>query len=452
MKKNISLLMAIGLIMPMATMVISCGNEVLPDKPIVVTDSGKVNDKSFNESAFNSVNQFIFDRTGIKSSHNYVETAANNPEAFRNAYAATSLLQASTFILPGFNHANTIGGYQGATSTAADIDANVIWIDSSTDSSYVDSGKSVLATNPDGDKDEINIIGNEQYDNLIGITFNTDLAGIYAGIATAAYLNLNDINVTSEHVIGMFGGMPNKYSVNNFLWGIAVGARIWNIYTDAEKQTDSWKELIESFNLDANKLEPILITNGISKFLPEKALNTNNMDWFSGNFDVGGGTAKANQLISQKTDAGIAVAGPQTLDIINSGIPYILGVDTDQSELYSAGNFITSVEKNIYLAAYDVMNLVDPLGVDYNNSDTSATKEILGKHVTSNKWSAISTDGKNKITSTEYDLILKALDPEKLQDAHQIYLDLDSFLLSDAMNKVSDAANVITSSTNEGSY
>lgn len=163
-------------------------------------------------------------------------------------------------------------------------------------------------------------------ENVASVLFDTRYAAFQAGYLAAKYLEASG---DTTPTLGTFGG-GNFPGVTDFMVGFVYGAQYYNDTRAVGKNAVAFATLSSD----------------------EAYTNTG--------FASGGGTASANALMGDKTDAGrnadvvFPVAGPQTADVMtaigaNTRIK-VIGVDVNQANIYPDANkkyFITSVEKKV---------------------------------------------------------------------------------------------------------
>ncbi|KAJ3636312.1 hypothetical protein Zmor_008847 [Zophobas morio] len=194
MKKLLSILGAVGIVASSASTVVACGPKVkeIPfdkynyGKDLgLITDTGKINDKSFNQSGFEAGNDFV---KALDSKNG--EITKIEPETLSDIKTSYSKIiknnGVNTLILPGFQHQDYI-------STASKI-----------------MGAHRSAVFLDGDTNGTS--------NVIGLKYKADISGFYAGIASIIeYFQLNKSDTIVK--LATFGGIANPVAVTSYMTG-----------------------------------------------------------------------------------------------------------------------------------------------------------------------------------------------------------------------------------------
>ncbi|WP_425380091.1 BMP family ABC transporter substrate-binding protein [Spiroplasma endosymbiont of Stenodema calcarata] len=335
MKKLLSFLTAATLITTSSISLVACAKKYTFDSDIwVITDAGTITDASFNESAWDGASKYVISQKEAKTPPedwkksnwraSYFEPASQTPSDFKSAYVTANIAGAKTLILPGFVHGNTIGW-------AAAVTKNIIYIDGSSKNIHLEmDATKPLAT------------------NIIGITYEAESSGFFAGIATALWLNANQDRYPSGLKIASYGGMDNPGAVSNYMWGFVVAADIFNTIINNntfpklfEIKSDILKQ-VQKMNSEVTTLQPIGKVQNVVKA---------NESWFSQSFEAGHGKDISDELLSRGASIIFPVAGPQTQDTIdrikyNKSTTKVIGVDTEQSKIYG-DIIVTSALKEI---------------------------------------------------------------------------------------------------------
>ncbi|UZQ29470.1 MAG: hypothetical protein OHM56_09880 [Spiroplasma phoeniceum] len=115
------------------------------------------------------------------------------PSDPKTAYLTAYISGAKKLILPCFVHVNTIGW-------GAEIVDNLIYIDGSSQNIHLGMNpQKPLAT------------------NVVGISYEAESSGFFAGIATKLWLNANQSKYPSGLKISTYGGMDNPSAVSNYM-------------------------------------------------------------------------------------------------------------------------------------------------------------------------------------------------------------------------------------------
>ncbi|WP_425380383.1 BMP family ABC transporter substrate-binding protein [Spiroplasma endosymbiont of Stenodema calcarata] len=416
MRKIMRILMALQVVLTTASFLTAFFKKYYYISNIWVIISGTINDKSFNQSAWEGASKYIVSQLeqpvptnwqDSKFRASYFEPLGLTPAEFKAAYITARIAGAQTMILPGFIHGDTIG-------TAAAIADNVIFIDGSGQNVH----QNMAQTSP-------------WADNIVGILFQKEIAGFLAGFATAMWLNLNQVEFNNKLNIGTYGGMDNPIGVSNYLWGFLLSADIFNeIINDSSSYFNLHQLKQDILNL-IKAIDPtITILQPINKV--QTVLNKNE-SWFSQSFNQGDGKVNSDYLISKKANIIFPVAGPQTQDTIdrikyNKVSAKVVGVDTEQSKIYGDQYIITSGLLNIAQATEDALLNIYSSTCGYNNT----THDWNLSNKTKNCW--INTD-----QSSETNPNWLGIEKTKwINDKMISYLEKDSKLikLASAVGKV----------------
>lgn len=369
---------------------------------IVVSDNTSVlADNSFSQSTYEGYKQFMAEQTvtipklngtngggsGTKkadvSSGNqqnsngtetYTKEVYNLPEADKVAQStglwrrpgATVAERVSTFkgsfvsgkdvmIVPGFNHEKSL------KQIALDSDfrdKGFIWMDG------------VL---PEYKNDQ----SKESYSNVSSFSFRAEQSAFLTGIAACVFLNINK-DVFNDHgklKVGGFVGLP-LVSTLDFLAGFQAGVFAFNASLKNSSMTSE-----KTMNMDETKVNPNNSSQGWQK-VEFVNLGSNISNWATGSFGVGDGMQLSRNLVTQGADMIMAIAGPQTLDLISvvetSNRPVaVLGVDTAQENQNINKPFTTLGGKKLKDA--NNKEISDPKFIQFSaiKKLDSATKQVL---------------------------------------------------------------------------
>lgn len=370
---------------------------------IVVSDNTSVlADNSFSQSTYEGYKQFMAEETftipngtngevsGLEKANGSSGTAGNSngtkmydkkvklgvynlPEADKVAQStglwrrpgSTVAERVSTFkgsfvsgkdvmIVPGFNHEKSL------KQIALDSDfrdKGFIWMDGS------------LPQYKNGES---------SYSNVSSFSFRAEQSAFLTGIAACVFLNINK-HVFNGHgglKVGGFVGLP-LVSTLDFLAGFQAGVFAFNA---SLKNNMNSKNTMDMNETNANP-------NNSSKGWQEVEfvnLGSNISNWASGSFGVGDGMQLSRTLINDNhgADMIMAIAGPQTLDLISvaetSNRPVaVLGVDSAQENQNINKPFTTLGGKKLKDA--NGKEISDPKFIQFSaiKKLDSATKQVL---------------------------------------------------------------------------
>ncbi|WP_041103067.1 BMP family ABC transporter substrate-binding protein [Mycoplasmopsis californica] len=265
-------------------------------KIIMINDGGDLNDKSFNQSAWEGLLTFADYQAKLpKDKYDVIEV---KNDQFEQAYNQALQGGYKIWIAPGFLHGNHIEKWLNANKAQVE-------------------------------KQGIIIIGAD-YDSKLGghgiyQKFKTKEAAFSAGYAAAMFLS-NEAK-PEDRTVSSFGGGAFP-GVTDFIEGFYKGILYWN-----SKQTDANKKV----HTVADKVD---LTSG---FAVGAAM-----------------TSVIKNVIAQNAKLILPVAGPATNVVLSeegSKNKYIVGVDTDQALSASKGKeqFFTSILKSIGQSTYDTV-------------------------------------------------------------------------------------------------
>ncbi|WP_322958394.1 BMP family ABC transporter substrate-binding protein [Mycoplasmopsis felis] len=305
--------------------------EMVGTKLVVITDSGRVTDKSFNQSQWEALN-VLQDQTTTKKTTkdgktedvfnlniSSIEPSGDYPSAYNAALSSGN----KVWVLSGFTHGDHIKSY---------IKANA--------SRLKNAGVKIINVDFVIDPEEVG------YADVYNLTFKVNEVSYVAGYALAKFISENE---TENKKLSSFGGGPFN-AVTDFITGYLKGIYDWNKENPDKKVTHT----------------PVRLDSG---FVPGEQLNN-----------------VINGLLAENPVSAYPVAGPATQSTItinnsksNSKTKYIIGVDVDQSKSLgteSSGLFFTSVMKNLTQAVYDTI-----LEVVFNSDKKPIFKGGSTKHI-----------------------------------------------------------------------
>lgn len=268
-----------------------------------VTDTGGVDDKSFNATAWKGV-QDAAAQLGIRGS--YLES---NSQSDYQRNIQEYIDQDTDLII-------TVGFLLGV-DTAIAAKANPEQKFAIVDYAYPDCFPGAVVGTDCG--------SDVSLDNVLGLTFATDQAAFLAGYVAAGS--------TKTGTVGCFGGM-NIPTVSIFMKGFEAGVKYYNMQNNANVNVLGWN-------------------------------TAENSGLFTGNFtSVDDGRQFAESLMEEGADIIMPVAGPVGLGAAAAvqarGNAMLIGVDTDwyiSAPEYSE-TYLTSVMKNMDVAVFNAIKAV----------------------------------------------------------------------------------------------
>ncbi|WP_338985251.1 hypothetical protein [Spiroplasma endosymbiont of Diplazon laetatorius] len=330
MKKLLSGLMAGAVVISSASSLVACSKFTVISEIYLVTDSGKISDKSFNQSSYEAGNEFLqqvvakVDPTYANSKIAKIEPENASTKILKNQYNNAKNNGAKTILLPGFHHANPGEGEYLAGQIMKDVE----------------QGSSIM------------LDGANFSDNEIGFNFRGDISGFYAGMGSIIW-SLQQKDVETDVSLGSFGGISNPQAVDNFIVGYLAAIDVFNKYkeTEAGKSTLTKEVKDGGFGLDEKALN-----RTVKRTQDNLPLDTADSLWYTQSFAQGDAVNISKNLISLKSTVIMPVAGPQTLDVLGVSKTHdggntvkVIGVDTNQADAFPQhkGMFLTSAEKDL---------------------------------------------------------------------------------------------------------
>ncbi|QBF34832.1 BMP family ABC transporter substrate-binding protein [Mycoplasmopsis phocirhinis] len=269
---------------------------------VMINDGGDINDKSFNQAAWEGLLNFVDKQNNISQrNYNVLEVTGGN---YKNAYTQALNSGYKIWIMPGFLHSDQIA-------------------------SFIKEGNNAARMKELG----VVILGADYATELKGHgifqEFKTKEAAFAAGYAAAKFLS-EEPNA-ADRTFAQFGG-GNFAGVTDFNEGFMKGVLYWN-----EQQTDENK----------------------------KVHTTQNTVDLSVGFDTNSAqldTAISN-ILATNPKLILPVAGQATYSVMRRPEfknRYIVGVDTDQALAAPSGKsaFFTSILKNLGQSTYDLVGAV----------------------------------------------------------------------------------------------
>ncbi|NQZ65889.1 MAG: BMP family ABC transporter substrate-binding protein [Mycoplasmatales bacterium] len=311
-RKIFSILSSFGIIVPV-TIAVSCGASFRGDyrrsggQITLISDSGSVKDKSFNEFIFEGIQNYsvkakLSDKIPPKT-YSYIQPQTIDKGIFQKSYQHAIDDGTETLVLPGFHHSS-----DGAFDEIAAKNKGTAFI-----------GIDTWGNGP----------------NIQNLVYSTQQSAFLAAIYSGLYMNKvkpNEI-VGDKLKVATFGGAVYP-SVTAYMDGWLQGVRFFNDEIRNAKKNGELSNFKE--------MEQVFVTGD------QPSIND-----FSSDFNPGSATDLSKALIRNGAQVVMAVAGPQTADFIGAALGtgrdniYAIGVDTDQSQAYDATHMIGSALKGI---------------------------------------------------------------------------------------------------------
>lgn len=305
--------------------VVSCNaNKLAYSKIYLVTDTGKISDKGFNEAGYNGGNAFLQNVVSAsnentkykKSKVSYIEPTSlpQIPEG----YSIAAKFGAKVIIMTGFRHQN----YLFDATTTMGPDGTAVMMDGG-----------------------CNTYTGKYNNQTIGLRYQRDIPGFYAGMAAIIWYFQNHKNQSSL-TMGAFGGIQSALSVDSYLAGYFAAMEAFNrlFHTNSSFKDEFFKD--DSRNLVVKGTQSQWSNGQI-----QSPVSNSDAKWFTGSFSTGDGIPINQALIDGGAQIIFPVAGQETNDTIGQirqknmqGKVYVVGVDTDQVQSFKQDSdlFITS--------------------------------------------------------------------------------------------------------------
>lgn len=277
-------------------------------------------------------------------------TVAERVSTFKGSFVSGK----DVMIVPGFNHEKSL------KQIALDSDfrdKGFIWMDG------------VLPEYKNGES-------KESYSNVSSFSFRAEQSAFLTGIAACVFLNINKevFNGDGRLKVGGFVGLP-LVSTLDFLAGFQAGVFAFNASLKNNMTSKN------NMNDDETKSNPSNSNKSWQK-VEFVDLGSNISNWATGSFGVGDGMQLSRNLVNRGADMIMAIAGPQTLDLISvaetSNRPVaVLGVDSAQENQNINKPFTTLGGKKLKDASNKEIS--DPKFIQFSaiKKLDSATKQVL---------------------------------------------------------------------------
>ncbi|AHI53490.1 ribose/galactose ABC transporter substrate-binding protein [Spiroplasma sabaudiense Ar-1343] len=427
MKKLLSIIAVGALTTTSALTVVACGSNTKDSEVWVVTDTGRINDKSFNESAYNAANIFLKNDLKRETTSSFLQPPVTSQLV--QSYEASRKNGGKGLVLPGYQHAEHIEQASKIYSEG-DRKGSVIFLDGSSKS--------------DG----------KQLDNVIGVLFKAEISGFYAGVASILYNFQN--NQKTPVITAYGGGAHSPFATSNALAGYFASVTFMNQLLEQNKTGTTPELLTKLLGIIGHTPEDYKTGGQSVKFSsvqnlgkPGESIIEDN--FFTKTFNEGGGTALSTKLVTGSNEADKAsvifpFAGPQTEDTLKvikdqNSKALVVGADVDQTNLYAnySDKFITSALKDLEGAGRAA--LIHSKAFEDQEIDLTAEGIIKGTDKNgvevTGKWDGqdvyfggkIATGEKNKFKADQANKLMEVLKEagEKLSEVYQAGENLESF-------------------------
>lgn len=357
--KSLLKLLSVGLlVVNTTTYAVACDRQKYDNSIWIVTDGGFINDKSFNQSSWEGSNKFVQSLDGLNKPDykaSYFEPSASSIYLFRDAYRTAVTIGAKTLVLPGFKHIPALK-YANEYAPASILIDGIF---------------------------EPHFSAAFSFNHVVNMTYDAEVSGFEASLAGTAYLS-SENKQGAGAIMATFGGIDNKTSVDNYMFGFLSGMSLWN-YVLSNPSVDPGKltviqalkalfgKLVASYGtqyktpktISLAKSQGTLAPNGtFTKLTHGDLLEFNPVQWFSGSFDLGEAKAISSKLASPRSDNAqiiFPVAGRQIQDTVNLleekdySSKRVIGADSDQGVVYGNKFVLTSALKNISQSVFQVL-------------------------------------------------------------------------------------------------
>lgn len=436
MKKLLSILGSFGIVASSASTAVACGGvKEIPFKEYnygkdigLITDTGKTDDKSFNQSGYEAGNDFV--KSLDASNKDIVKVEPNTLSEIKTSYSKIIRdNNVNTLILPGFQHQDYI-------KTASKL-----------------MGDKRSAVFLDGDTNGTS--------NVIGLKYKADISGFYAGIASIIeYFQLNTSDSTVK--LATFGGIANPVAVTSYMSGFMASIDAFNILVNDTTFYNTFFGSTTKSGLGEGERTLSAKRVGFQKTAPSK---DDDASWFTNSFAAGDAKQISDKLVGDAKKGGLVVfpvAGPQTADVLaaiaGKNKMYVAGVDTDQVTQYTdyGDKFLTSGLKDLKgsteIALAHTVEYKDKInqtaleamataqGINMNNmsfvdgtTDEAVTDaaKIAELKAAGSDWDkyevwfdgSFAHGGNNKVTDNLHDSVIKYFDGKTLSAASKNFLD-----------------------------
>lgn len=366
MKQLLAFLISTNLVAVSATSLVACEFYKLDPQIWLITTGGFINDKSFNEGAFEGAGDYIKKSTKYKYEYpSYYQPSDIREKNAEQGFRIAKQGGAQIGVLPGF----TFAPYLKSASAIFP--------------------KSFIVDYP----------APQGLDNVSGITFSAQESGFYAGLLSALYFNA--LGQKKTYKIGGFMGGDSPAGVDNYMLGYLSAFAMWNqgVYDlnhNPNLNPNTWDSVLANLikkyqtlshnpkiaawtDADKSKLKatfdltPYQGTGGL-KAVPQGGTTPSslkyggtNQNWFTNSFAPGKGKVISQTLLGDGANLVFPVAGLQTADTVsavNTKYPstkanprYVMGADSDASQIYG-NTILDSALKKVRQATRSVLRKV----------------------------------------------------------------------------------------------
>lgn len=328
----------------------------------------QVLDKSFNQSIYNGLVNFIEDKIvpanqlanpnfiNVENSGQAYRPTSDDTNGFSSIYNTAAKAGYKVLNTPGFMHVNPI----------------LSLVDG-----HFDNGRTKFKDPIFNNTGFILIDGNiPEVENVASVMFRTDEAAFFAGIATCCYLaqNYQEYAKDGPLAAATYGGI-NIPTVTIAMGGFQRGIQFWNSI------------IAPSYGKELSLLNP----NTTWEDFQVKFIDLGSQEsFFTGSFVAGEALGISQQLLNRGADAIFPVAGPQTIDTITAisnqkSSSIVIGVDTivESSDIQKKSVY-TDTQKNNDIVKFsatknmaNITEIILNLATQQQNSNTTNEPDEL---------------------------------------------------------------------------
>ncbi|MBN0919400.1 BMP family ABC transporter substrate-binding protein [[Mycoplasma] gypis] len=318
---------------------------------IVITDAGHIDDKSFNQSAWEGLKTFAKDSSVAENEINNYKIEPSSESDYDKYYS--NLLQRNEvkyWITVGFKHESPIKEFFSEEENRQKL---------------INSDKVIIAIDYDASAPLSNDVQGLPQGHAISLLFNTKESGYVAGKSAAEYVStVMEPNEVSKRLLNSFGGGAFP-GVTDFIEGYLKGINDWN-------KANPDKKVKHKVSSDASKIN---LSTGFNR---DNQMATN---------------VTKEVATDPKPLVILPVAGPATLDVSEKvrDRQLIIGVDVDQvnSVIQAKDKFFTSITKEIGQALYDILRGLYTNDAQFLYGFQLGTKSISHKGSLKEGWTGL---------------------------------------------------------------